>query len=56
MNEVQNLDEPLRNLLNIWVFEKGGNILGFGEKGRKNYGTKVVGCNLHDIMKSSLSS
>jgi hypothetical protein len=23
MNEVQNMDEPHRNLLNIWLFDKG---------------------------------
>jgi hypothetical protein len=41
MNEVQNMDEPHRNLLNIWVFDRG-NLLCFGEKGIKNYGTKVI--------------
>jgi hypothetical protein len=42
------------NLLNIWVFDKVGNLLGFLEKGRKKYGTKVTGCSLQDIIKSSL--
>ena len=36
MYEVQNMDEPYRNLLNIWVFDTGKNLLGFGEKGKKN--------------------
>jgi hypothetical protein len=42
------------NLLNIWVFDKVGNLLGFLEKGRKKYSTKVTGCSLQDIIKSSL--
>ena len=43
MNKVQNMDEPHWNLLSIRVFDTGGNLLGFGEKGRKNYGTNVAG-------------
>ena len=53
MNEVQNMDEPHQNLLNIWLFDRG-NLLGFGEKDIKNDGTKVAGCSLQNIMKSSL--
>jgi hypothetical protein len=40
------MDVPHWNLLNIWVFDKGGNLLGFEEKGRKNYGTKFAGCSI----------
>ena len=56
MNEVQNTDEPQRNLLNIRVFDEGGNLLGFVEKAKKNYSTKVACCRMQDNMKSSLSS
>jgi hypothetical protein len=56
MNEVQNMDESHRNLLNIWVFDKRGNLLGFGENGKKNYSTKVASCSMQDIKKSSIPS
>jgi hypothetical protein len=48
---VQNMDEPHRNLLNIWVFDKGGDLLGFGMKGRKM--VRTIANHLYKLHKAS---
>jgi hypothetical protein len=36
MNEEPNVDKLHQNLLNIWIFDEWGNLLGFGETSQKN--------------------